>query len=243
MAIAVETRTPQKEVAVTTGMTGIQKMARMMWAPMLLMGFMMVAIAFIIGLVNSGTTADYFAADKATREAAAAGSALVDNRETLEGIKAWLPGFKFLGMGLILSGMTFLVATILGTLRHLGCRVQTALGRVVMVSTPPREARVFPMLMMMGLMVLIGTFLVAIVVSQQAGDYWNHSIATELDPALAGSALLSQLGTINAEAAWLAPLKFLGLATILTGIAFALAAIVKVLRAQAEMVVGFISND
>ena len=45
------------------------------------------------------------------------------------------------------------------------------------------------MIMMMGLMLLIGTFVVAIVVSQQAGNYWNHSIAAELDPAPAGSAL------------------------------------------------------
>ena len=84
MAIAVETRTAPTEVAVTSGMTGMQKMARVMWGPMLLMGFMMVAIAFIIGIVNSGTAADYFAADKATREAATAGSSLVDNRVTIE---------------------------------------------------------------------------------------------------------------------------------------------------------------
>ena len=231
------------QTSVTAGMTGMQKMARTMWAPMLLMGFMIVVAAFIIGIVNSSTTADYFAADKTTREAAAAGSALVDNRVSIEGIQAWLPGFKFFGMGLILSGITFLLATILGTLRNLGYRVQTALNREVMFPTPPGEARVFPLFMMMGLMLLIGTFIVSIVISQQAGDYWNHSIASELDVAAAGSALLSQLGTIKAEAAWLAPLKFLGLALILTGIGFALGAIIKVLRAQAQMLVGFVSRD
>ena len=230
-------------VSVRAGMTGMQKMARTMWAPMPLMGFRIVAASFIVGAVNSATVADYLGADKATRDGAAAGTSLVDNRETIEGIKSWLPGFKFLGMGLLLAGITFLVATILGTLCHLGYRVQTALGRDPVFPAPPGEARIFPMIMMTGLMLLIGTFVVAIVVSQQAGDYWNHSIAAELDPAPAGSALLSQLGTINAEAAWLMPLKFLGIATMLTGIAFALAAIVKVLRSQAEMVVGFISND
>jgi hypothetical protein len=227
----------------TVGMTGMQKMARRMWAPMLFMGFMIVAAALVIGVINAGTTADYFSADKAARDTAVAGDRLVDAKVSIEGIKAWLPGLKFFGMGLILAGITFLLATILGTLRQLGYKVQTALGRDVKYPTPPGEARLFPIFMMMGLMLLMVTFVVAIVVSQQAGGYWNHSIATELDPAAAGSALLSTLGTIRAEAAWLAPLKFFGLALILTGIALALGAIIKVLRAQAQMIVGFLSNN
>ncbi len=183
------------QIAVTAGMTGMQKMARKMWGPMLLIGFMIVVVAFVVGIVNSYTTADYFSADKATREAAVAGSTLVDARVSIEGIQAWLPGFKFFGMGLILAGITFLLATILGTLRHLGYRVQTALNREVVFPKPPGEARVPPLFMMMGLMLLMATLVVAIVLSQQAGDYWNHSIAIELNPAAAGSALLAQLGT------------------------------------------------
>ncbi len=119
------------------------------------------------GAVNSATVADDLGADKATWDGAAAGTSLVDNRVTIEGIKSWLPGFKFLGMGLLLAGITFLVATILGTLRHLGYRVQTALGRDPVFPAPPGEARIFPMIMMTGLMLLIGTFVVAIVVSQR----------------------------------------------------------------------------
>ena len=214
-----------------------------MWALMLLMGFMMVVIGLAVGIVNSVTTADYFEADKLTRDTAATGSTLALDRVWMEGITAWLPGFKFLGMGLILSGITFAVATILGTLRNLGYQVQTALNRPVVLPKTPGEARIFPLFMMMGLMVLMATLVVSIVLSQQVGDFFNHSIALELDPAPAGSALLSQLGTIKAEAAWLAPLKFLGLGLIMTGIGFALAAITKVLRAQAEMIVGFISSD
>ncbi len=227
----------------TAGMTGMQKMARKMWAPMLLMGFMIVMVAFVVGIVNSVTTADYFSADKLTRDTAGTGTTLALDRVWMEGIEAWLPGFKFFGMGLILSGITFLLATILGTLRNLGYRVQTALGRQVVLPKPPGEARVFPLFMMMGLMLLMATLVVSIVLSQQVGDFFNHSIALELDPAPAGSALLAQLGTIRAEAAWLTPLKFFGLAILLTGIGFALAAIIKVLRTQAEMIVGFLSGN
>lgn len=48
-------------------------------------------------------------------------------------------------------------------------------------------------------------------------------------------ALRNEIGSIDllTAAAWLAPLKFFGLALILTGIAFALSAIIKVLCAQA----------
>ena len=107
-------------VSDTAGMTSMQKMARTMWAPMLHMGFMIVAASFIVGAVNSATVADFLGADKATREGAAAGTSLVDKRVTIEGIKSLLPGFKFLSMGLLLAGITYLVSTILGTLRHLG---------------------------------------------------------------------------------------------------------------------------
>ena len=39
----------------------------------------------------------------------------------------WLPAFKFLGLGMILGGVTFLLATILVALRVGGGRVQEAL--------------------------------------------------------------------------------------------------------------------
>ena len=48
--------------------------------------------------------------------------------------------------------------------------------------------------------------------------YWNHSIATQLNPAAEGSPLLGDLQTISAIGAWLAPFKFVGIALVLTGI-------------------------
>lgn len=214
--------------------TSMQAMANKMWIPFIAMGFMVVLAAFIVGLVNSGITSTYFESSKAVREAAETGSALAQNKAFIESTKAWLPSFKFLGMGMILGGVTFLLATILGALRTGGGRVQEALGMPVRISKPPMTAVAFPMVMMMGMMVLIAGLVVAIVDATLVYGYWNHSIANQLNPAAAGSVLLGDLQTISAIGAWLAPLKFVGVAMVLTGIGLALATIVRVLSWQSN---------
>ncbi|MBQ12459.1 MAG: hypothetical protein CMJ45_13035 [Planctomyces sp.] len=90
------------------------------------------------------------------------------------------------------------------------------------------------MLMMMGMMVLIAALVIAIVLANISYGYWNHSIATELNPAVEGSQLLGSLATINTVNAWLAPFKFVGMALLLTGIGLALATIIRVLRWQSQ---------
>ncbi len=210
----------------------MQDMASKMWIPLIGMGFMIVVASFIIGLVVSGSAADYFTADKAARELAGRGSDLATQRAFIESTKVWLPTFKFLGMGMLLGGVTFLLATILGALRVGGGRVQEALDVEVRIIKPPLTAKLFPMVMMMGMMVLIAAVVVGIITATLAYDYWNHSIATALDPSTGG--LLSDLGTISAVKLWLEPLKFVGLALVLTGIGLALATIVRVLRWQAN---------
>ena len=145
-----------------------------------------------------------------------------------------MPSIKLQGMGMILGGVTSLLATILGALRTGGGRVQEPLGIPIRIIKPPKIARIFPMLMMMGMMILIASLTIAIVVAPVSYGYWNHSIATELNPAAAGSQLLGSLSTINTVNAWLAPFKFVGVASLLTGIGLALATIIRVLRWQSE---------
>ncbi len=70
--------------------------------------------------------ADYFSFSKLTQEAAATSSELATEIAFIESTKAWLPAFKFLGVGMILGGVTFLLATILGALRVGGASVQQA---------------------------------------------------------------------------------------------------------------------
>ena len=135
---------------------------------------------------------------------------------------------------MILGGVTFLLATILGALRTGGGRVQEALGVPVRIIKPLKTAGIFPMLMMMGMMILIASLIIAIVVATVSHGYWNHSIATELNPAAAGSQFLGSVSTINTVNPWLAPFKFVGVASLLTGIGLALATIIRVLRWQSE---------
>ena len=223
-------------------MTLMQSMASKMWAPWLIMGFMIVVIGLIIGAIVANVTADYFSFSKETRDLAESGSSLADKKAFIEATKAWLPGFKFLGMGMILGGITFALATILGNLRVGGGSVQEAIGKGIMVIKPPMTARMFPMLMMMGMMVLMGALAIGIWLGVLNADYWDHSIANELSVAPAGSDLLSDLGTIQAVSTWLAPLKFVGFALLLSGITLALVTIVKVLRFQTVRVVDLIQE-
>ena len=134
--------------------TGMQGMASKMWAPFLIMGFMILVGSFIVGLVNSSVAAGYFEASKAVREAAVTGSSLATDKAFIESTKIWLPAVKFLGLGMLLGGVTFLLATILGALRTGGGRVQEALGVEVKIIKPPMTAKAFPMFMMMGMMIL-----------------------------------------------------------------------------------------
>ena len=84
------------------------------------------------------------------------------------------------------------------------------------------------------MMILIVSLINAIVVATTSYGSRNHSIGTGLNPAAAGSQLLGSLSTINTVNAWLAPFKFVGIASVLTGIGLALATIVRVLRWQSE---------
>ena len=124
--------------------TRTQAMASEMWAPFIAMGFMIVMAAFVYGLVNSSISTDYFQFSKETREAAVAGSDLPTQKAFIESTKAWLPAFKLLGMGMILGGVAFLLATIPGAFRTGGGRVQEALGVPVTIIKAPITGKSFP---------------------------------------------------------------------------------------------------
>ena len=108
------------------------------------------------------------------------------------------------------------------------------MGESVRMPKPPITAQMFPMVMMMGMMVLIAALVIGIILAVISFGYWNHSIANELNPAVEGSQLLGTLSTINSIKMWLAPLKFVGMASLLTGIGLALATIVGALRWQSN---------
>ena len=92
----------------------IGKMARM-YPLMIVMGVMIVAIAFIIGYINSQTAAAYFAESKLVRE-----TTLMAQRASIQSVGLWLPYFKFFGLGLMLMAIVMALGTIAKRLRTMG---------------------------------------------------------------------------------------------------------------------------
>ena len=170
---------------------GIHRMAKTMWRPMLAMGIMAVGIGFVVSLewARSGTVT----------------------------ASAWTQGLQFLGEGMLLAGISFLLGTILWAIRTGGGEVQHGLGVAVKTLNMPATAKAFVALMMLGLMISVAQFIGYLVVAA---------------------------GSVN-TAAWLAflgPLRELGLALILSGITLALVTIGNVLRFQFDRIVEIVKT-
>ena len=104
----------------------------------------------------------------------------------------------------------------------------------------PRAAKLFPMIMMIGWMLLFVGLIIALWLNGTVTSYWNHSIADELNPAEAGSALLSQLGLITSTLPWLAFFRFAGMALLFSAITIALTVIIRTLQFQEKSLERFV---
>ncbi len=167
----------------------IHRAARATWAPMLAMGAMAVAAGLVLSLVQAGNTAT--------------------DPGLATTLSAWVQGLQFLGEALLLSGISFLLGTILGSLRAGGGEVQAASGVRVETLALPTTAKAFVLLMVAGLMVSIAQFVVYLWVSTQ------------------GSAV-----TVASTFAWLGPFREFGLGLLLAAIVLALATIGRALAFQ-----------
>ncbi len=208
----------------------LSKMARM-YPMLILMGFMIVVIALIVGFFNSQTAAAYFAQSKAVRE-----TTLMAQRASIESIGLWLPYFKFLGVGLLLGGIVMALRVIIDHLRAAGGEVMgnLPLEKRPAMPSPPWFAILSPMLMMLGEVIFIIALIVALQVAGVARQVFANPIP-DIDQAGAGTALLAQLQTIQTTSAWLVPFKFFGVATEFLAILIGLATIIYILGAQTEM--------
>lgn len=223
----------EKLVRYTPIETMLMGMAKTMWMPSLVMGLGIVIVAFLVVRNTAQTSVDFFfSGAKAVREGT--DPAYITAYRSLQTVSAWIPGFKFLGMGLLFSAITFNLANIIGALREAGAKVQKSLGVEVKVMNKPMIAGLFPMLMMLGLLVLIVDFIISLNLSGQVSSYFNHPIRDVLDEAATNSELAKQLASIQSTKAWLEPFKFVGLALLLTGISLALATIRKILQFQTK---------
>lgn len=195
------------------------------------MGFMIVALAFVIGLFNSQTATAYFAESKAIRE-----TTLLAERAAIESTNLWLPYLKFLGLGMVLGGIVMALKVILDNLMQAGGKVLANLPADKRPAMPkaPWYGRLMPIVMMLGMLI----FVVALIVSLQLASTARAVFANPLpaiDAAGAGTVLLAQVQNIHATSAWLVPFKFFGIATEFLAITMGLATIAYVLKAQTEM--------
>ena len=179
---------------VAPGSLPIHRMARTMWAPMLAMG----AMALVAGTVLSVIWAARIDGGSAS---------------TVADLSAWTQGLQFLGEGMLLAGIGFLLGSILASLREGGGQVQEAVGVTVTTLKMPTTAKVFVGLMMLGLMVAVAQFVL-------------YLVATGADSAQ----------SFAAWQAWLGPFRELGLGLILAGIVMALVTIGNVLGFQFDRI-------
>ncbi len=164
----------------------IHKMAERMWVPMIAMGPMLVAAGLVFAIVQSGES----------------------NPGTFSDLGAIVQGTQFLGLGLILAGIAFLLGTILSSLRSGGAEAQEALGVKIKTLKMPPSAKAFVGLMAAGVMVAMAQFV-------------GYLVATGVDDP-------------TSWFAWLAPVREFGLGLILSGIVLALYTIGTVIGFQFE---------
>lgn len=201
------------------------------------MGFMIVAVAVLLGLWSSILAAGYYGVDKATREAAGTGSTLAQTRATIEAVGIWLPYFKFLGLAMILGGITMALGVIAQRLKVVAERVMATLPAGARRPLPPPPPSVMGMRlsMMLGMLLILGGLIFSLTVAGTASLYWNHSIAAQLDPAPAGSALQSQIQYVAWAEGWLEALKFVGAAFLFLGIVQGLKTILTSVGMQRQL--------
>lgn len=196
----------------------------------IVMGVMVVVIAVIIGAVNAANAAGYYAVDKVTRDASLE---LAQIRAGIESALVWLPYFKFLGIGMILGGITMALGVIAMRLQNLGKKVMASVSDHLRSPIPPRPKTVIlmRMFMMLGLLILIVGFIVSLNVAGIASAVFSNPI-TAIDAAESGSPLLVGLANLHAAEAWLEAFKFVGIASLFLGIVNGLASIIFALNYQ-----------
>ena len=199
-----------------------QRMAKSMAWPMVAMGFMAVVGGLVAGIVGGINFGDFFSPSGVPSDLGRAEVAVQLTGAVL-----------FLGMGLILSGITMSLVNIIRHLRDSGRDVQAALGASPLQRSKPGSGVLTPWVMMMGLMGQLAAFAVGIVTAITIGDVDPASIA---DPGGASTGDLADIGLVRAVSTWLPGLRITSLAVILLSVVLALVTIQQAIRFQGQRI-------
>jgi hypothetical protein len=208
----------------------IDKMATM-YPMLILMGFMIVGVSLILGIINSQAAVAYYSEPKPIRE-----TVLTATRASIESTDLWLPYFKFLGIGLILSGIVMALRVIIDRLQAAGREVLGTLPpeKRPALPAPPWFGLFMPIVMMTGWVIFIVALVVSLGLAGTAAQLYANPIP-EIDAAGQGTLLLSQLQALQATSAWLIPFKFFGVATEFLAITMGLGIIIYILGGQTKL--------
>jgi len=217
-------------------------MQRMMKAyPLFIaMGVMIVIAALVIGYNNSVNANAYYAIDKFTRETELIWANV---RAGLESTVIWLPYFKFLGLAMILIGITMALGVIATKLLNLGKEVMAGVPESARITVPdkPHTAMLMRLFMMLGMMIIIIGFIVALFTAGTAASVYGHTVA-EIDAAATGSPLLQDLASVHRAESWLEAFKFVGVASLFLGIINGLSTIIFALQFQKKAIPEVVHN-
>ena len=191
------------------GLTLPQTVGGRLWGPATVMGLLLVATAFALAATRSQMSVDLSEEFTPVRKA------------NLEVLGQLIPGFMFLGLGMIFAGISFAIARILGIFRTGGGVVQQGIGKGIKTPLRPVTVMIFLAGMMMAMMVLVFTFVGHIYAATQAHDAWINATSA----GIAGNE--AALGRAETWGTWLEGLRRFAVGLYLTSIAFGLATIIK----------------
>ena len=191
------------------GLTLPQTVGGRLWGPATVMGLLLVATAFALAATRSQMSVDLSEEFTPVRKA------------NLEVLGQLIPGFMFLGLGMIFAGISFAIARILGIFRTGGGVVQQGIGKGIKTPLRPVTVMIFLAGMMMAMMVLVFTFVGHVYAATQAHDAWINATSA----GIAGNE--AALGRAETWGTWLEGLRRFAVGLYLTSIAFGLATIIK----------------
>jgi hypothetical protein len=217
---AVASRLP--DAVPSTGDDWAQNLARLMAWPLLAMGFMAVLVGLGTGIAGGVNFGDAFSPSAELADLGRAEALVQVTGATL-----------FLGMDLILGGITMTLVNVVRSLRDAGRDVQVSLGAQPVQLDKPLSGKLTPHVMLMGVMVEVAAFVIGIVAATTIGDV---SLTALADPSTAGAADIADIGFVRAASAWLPGLRLVGLALILASVVLTLTTIQKAIRFQGHRV-------